>query len=101
MTFQLGSAHQFASYFSFSNRQGVESLTFSVTNPEHTTDPLKIPMRIIYLKEAAPGDYETRMSVTVTSREEVGLTPREDIQISTVAFTVTEGMYLHVVIYYI
>ena len=36
-------------------------------------------------------EYETSMIVVVKSREQVGLTPLENVQRSTVAFTVTKG----------
>lgn len=92
VTFQLGSSNQFSSYFGFSNRQAVVSLSFNTSNPDHTVDQLKLSQNIIYLKEAPAGDYQTTISVLVRSREEVGLTPQEDLQISTVAITVTKGI---------
>ena len=43
------------------------------------------------MKEALPGEYQTLISVTVKTREEAGINPREDFQSSTITLTVTEG----------
>ena len=90
-TFILGNINQFTSHFSFSNGQGVEPLTFTESSLELTDDHLKIPIRIIYLKEATPREYETVMVVIVKAREAAGLIPYQDVQRSAVRFTVTKS----------
>ena len=88
---QLNSGNQFTSYFTFSNGQTVDELSFSTSNPDHTVDPLKVSGSIIYTSKAPPGEYRATLIVSVVTREELGLSPRTDVQTSTVIFTVTQG----------
>ena len=43
------------------------------------------------MTQAPSGEYQSIVTVAVMTRGEVGLTPRVDTQISTLAFTVTGG----------
>ena len=86
--FHLASSDQFTSYFSFSNNQSVEIVSF---NQSHSIDELQVSRSIIYRKEAPQGEYRSTIIVTVLTREEVGLSPREDTQTAILAFAVIEG----------
>ena len=91
VTLRLDAGDQFTSYFSFPSGETVDELSFSELNPDHTMDPLKISRNIIYSSKAPPGEYRATLIVTVRTREELGLSPREDVQTSTIVFTVTQG----------
>ena len=88
---QLEAGNQFTSYFSFRSGQRVDGLPFSTSNPAHRVDPLRVLSTIVYTSPAPPGRYQSTLTVTVRTREELGLNPREDVQASTIILTVTEG----------
>ena len=89
--FQLEISGQFTSYFSFGNHQSVEMISFSLSNPNHSTDELKVSRSIIYRNEAPPGEYHNMITVILITREEVQLIPQVDIQRASLVFTVSEG----------
>ena len=90
---QIGSSNQFTTYFSFSNKQVVDMVTFSLSNPDHTSDELEVSRSIIYRNEAPPGEYRSTVTATVISRDDVGLIPKEDTEMADLAFTVMEGKF--------
>ena len=91
VTLQLGGSNQFTLYFSFRNTMKRETILFNVSSS--LEDQLIISRSILYTKQAPPGVYQTILSATVRTREEIGLNPLGDIQNSTVTvvFKVTKG----------
>ena len=83
VTLQLSGSNLFTSYFTFTNNRPLETVTFSDSDKESATNPLKVSKSIVYVNRAQAGEYQAIISATVN--------PQGDIESATVALTVTQG----------